>query len=82
MDSCCDWDRVQCVAGYFVLGVSDAPNEWIVVGGSTILIATIIVTVSQFLRQAQEREGLSKRSHSLEVPDSPGLAIDIGHFSI
>ena len=66
-----------CIAGYFVLGVSDPPGVWIVVGGCTILTATMIVTISQFQREAQQREGPSKRSHSLTELESSALALDI-----
>ena len=47
------------------MGVSDPPNAWIIIGGSIILTATVIVTVSQFHREAQQRQGLGKRTHSL-----------------
>ena len=65
------------VAGYFILGVSEPPGVWIVIGGCTILMATMIVTVSQFQREAQQREGLGKRSHSLTKLELPALALDI-----
>ena len=67
----------SCIAGYYILGVSEPPGVWIVLGGCTILTATMIVTISQFRREAEHREGMSKRSSSLTALESPALALDI-----
>lgn len=53
------------IAGHFILGVSEPPGVWIIAGGCIILAATFITTVSQFHKEAQQRQGLGKRAHSL-----------------